>query len=124
MEIKFKLWLDKDGHTLFGEGREKLLKAIDECHSLFGAAKQLKMSYRAAWGKIKVTEKRTGIKLVETGDGKRMRLTEEARRLLDEFEQLQKDVDLFLRQRGMPFKLLKKMEVEDSNHKGTLDKNI
>ena len=39
MEIKFKIWLEKDGHALFGEGRDQLLKAIDECHGLYGAAK-------------------------------------------------------------------------------------
>ncbi len=63
MEIKFKIWLEKDGHALFGEGRDQLLKAIDECHGLYGAAKQLKMSYRAAWGKIKLTEERIGKKV-------------------------------------------------------------
>ena len=86
MEIKFKIWLEKDGHALFGEGRDQLLKAIDECHGLYGAAKKLKMSYRAAWGKIKLTEERIGKKIVETGEDKKLHLTKDAKKILDEFE--------------------------------------
>ena len=107
MEIKFKIWLEKDGHALFGEGRDQLLKAIDHCHGLYGAAKQLKMSYRAAWGKIKLTEERIGKKVVEVGKDKKMRLTEDARKLLDEFEKLEKDVNEFLQARRSTFIVLK-----------------
>jgi len=107
MEIKFKIWLEKDGHALFGEGRDQLLKAIDDCHGLYGAAKQLKMSYRAAWGKIKLTEERIGRKVVEVGEDKKMRLTQEARRLLDEFEKLEKEVDEFLQKRKSKLIVLK-----------------
>jgi len=113
MEIKFKIWLEKDGHTLFGEGRGQLLKTIDDCNGLYGAAKQLKMSYRAAWGKIKVTEERIGMRIVEVGADKKMHLTKDARGLLDEFEQLEKDVQLFLQQRRSLFIRLDKAEKEE-----------
>ena len=55
MEIKHKLWLERDGHVIFGPGREGMLKAIEECHSLSAAAKKLRMSYRAAWGRLKAS---------------------------------------------------------------------
>ena len=107
MEIKFKIWLEKDGHALFGEGRDQLLKDIDECHGLYGAAKKLKMSYRAAWGKIKLTEERIGKKIVETGEDKKLHLTKDAKKILDEFEKLEKDVDGFLHARRSTFIVLK-----------------
>jgi hypothetical protein len=30
MEIKYKLWLEKDGHVIFGPGRFELFEAIGE----------------------------------------------------------------------------------------------
>jgi molybdate transport system regulatory protein len=41
------------------------LRAIDELHCLSAAAKKLNMSYRAAWGRLKASEERLGMKLVE-----------------------------------------------------------
>ena len=43
---------------VFGLGRLKILDAIDRLGSIQGAAKELKMSYRAIWGRIKATEER------------------------------------------------------------------
>lgn len=75
INIKHKIWLEKDGRVLFGHGRDKLLKAIEECQSLNAAAKKLNMSYRAAWGRLKASEDRMGCKLVEHQQGRRMHLT-------------------------------------------------
>lgn len=88
MEIKHKIWLEQDGKVIFGKGRDVLLKAIDECRSLNAAAKKLNMSYRAAWGRLRASEERMGIKLVETDrSGKGMYLTENARRLIALFDE-------------------------------------
>jgi molybdate transport system regulatory protein len=93
MEIKHKLWLERDGHVIFGPGREGMLKAIEECHSLSAAAKKLRMSYRAAWGRLKASEERLGIKLVEMDNVKHgMHLTDEAKKLIDCFDQLERDI--------------------------------
>lgn len=105
MEIRFKIWVENEGVTLFGHGVEELLKGIDECRSLFGAARKLKMSYRAAWGKIKEAEKRTGTKLVVTSGHKGMILTDDARRILSEFDQLEKETGKFLHQCGDSLKI-------------------
>ena len=95
MEIKFKVWIEKDGKVLFGRGRDDILKAIDEQRSLNAAAKRLEMSYRAAWGRLKASEERIGIKLVEVGiHDKSMQLTQQARALIERFEKLEKDVNL------------------------------
>jgi molybdate transport system regulatory protein len=98
MEIKYKIWLEKDGKVVFGHGREELFLAIDECRSLNAAAKKLNMSYRAAWGRLKASEERLGVKLVESDTAKKgMTLTPAAKVLLDKFRQLEKDADAYLR---------------------------
>jgi len=90
IKLKYKIWLEKDGRVLFGQGREELLRAVEKCHSLSGAAKELNMSYRAAWGRLKASEERLGMQLVERSQGKRMHLTPVAKTLLDQFDLLEK----------------------------------
>jgi len=94
MEIKHKIWLEKNGRVVFGPGRDDLLKAIEGHHSLHAAAKHLKMSYRAAWGRVKASEERLGIKLVEVDNSKKrgMHLTAAARKLIDSFDQLDGEI--------------------------------
>lgn len=98
MEIKYKIWLEKDGKVVFGHGREELFQAINECLSLNAAAKKLNMSYRAAWGRLRASEERLGIKLVKSDSAKKgMILTPAAKALLDKFRQLEKDADVYLK---------------------------
>ncbi len=102
MEIKYKIWLEKDGKVVFGHGREELFLAIEECRSLNAAAKKLGMSYRAAWGRLKASEARLGIKLVDTdGAGKAMSLTPQARILLGRFKQLESEAQNYLQKAGI-----------------------
>jgi molybdate transport system regulatory protein len=98
MEIKYKIWIEKEGKVIFGHGREELFQAIDECHSLNAAAKKLGMSYRAAWGRLRASEERLGIKLVESDTAKKgMILTPAAKGLLEKFRRLEKDADTYIR---------------------------
>ena len=97
MEIKYKIWIEKNGKVVFGKGRDNILKAIDEQHSLNAAAKKLEMSYRAAWGRLKASEERMEMKLVEIGvKDKSMQLIQKARAIIDRFEKLEKDVEKLL----------------------------
>lgn len=97
MKIRHKIWLERNGKTIFGKGREELLHAIEEHHSLYGAAKKLNMSYRAAWGRLKASEARLGVKLTYSdGQGKGLHLTPEAKDLLERFDKLEHDVESFL----------------------------
>lgn len=59
-QIQVKLWIESDGNILFGQGAALLLDGVERTGSLSGAAKELKMSYRAAWGRIKKMEKNLG----------------------------------------------------------------
>ncbi|HEX21566.1 MAG TPA: LysR family transcriptional regulator [Actinobacteria bacterium] len=69
MEAKLRLSIKKDGEHVYGDGRQALLLAVDKLGSLNKAAASLEMSYRAAWGKIKVSEERLGFKLLESKIG-------------------------------------------------------
>ena len=91
MKVKFKIWLEEKGGVAFAEGRKMLLEAVDRLGSLNAAAKELGMSYRAAWGKIKATEKTLGIKLLEVTTGGKggggATLTPEAKELISKYKQ-------------------------------------
>jgi len=107
MEIKHKVWIEKDGKVVFGKGRDDILKAIDEQRSLNAAAKKLEMSYRAAWGRLKASEERMGMKLVNIGvHDKSMQLTPQARAIIERFEKLEKDVEKLLQNADQDFQKL------------------
>jgi molybdate transport system regulatory protein len=121
MKIRHKIWLERNGEVIFGKGREALLHAIEEHHSLYGAAKKLNMSYRAAWGRLNASEARLGVKLAcSDGQGKGLHLTPEAKDLLEKFEKLEHDVEAFLDSYSSIFSLSKtkiKSAAEDNNYK-------
>jgi molybdate transport system regulatory protein len=97
MEIKHKIWLEQDGHVIFGKGRDELLRTIDECQSLNAAVKKLNVSYRGAWARLKATEARLQVKLVEMPDrGRGMLLTPQGKALLAEYDLLEQNVNVEL----------------------------
>jgi len=91
MKAKFKIWLEEKGGVAFAEGRRMLLESIDRLGSLNAASKELGMSYRAAWGKIKATEKVLGIRLLKVAKGGKggggATLTPEAKELISKYKQ-------------------------------------
>jgi molybdate transport system regulatory protein len=94
LTIRSKIWIeDEAGKIVFGAGRLRILTAIEEHGSILAAAKALGMSYRAVWGKIKATEERLGMPILEkqTGGahGGGSTLTPFARTLIDRFRQLE-----------------------------------
>jgi len=91
---KSKVWLEKEGNVIYGDGRQALLKAIDQTGSIRQAASKLGMSYRAAWGKLKATEERLGIELVSKkagGADSGTSLTENGREFMRKYEQFKKE---------------------------------
>lgn len=107
MEIKYKIWIEENGKVIFGKGRDNILKAVEEQHSLNAAAKELGMSYRAAWGRLKASEERMEKKLVETSDKKKsLHLTAQARAIIERFEKLEKDVEAILHMADKEFNKL------------------
>lgn len=111
MKIKYKIWIEKDGKVLFGRGREDILRAVENGESLSNAVKSLEMSYRAAWGRLKASEERMGVKLVEVDTKSRsMQLTKRAKTLLARFEQLERDVQKLLVEAENDFRKLVQKE--------------
>jgi molybdate transport system regulatory protein len=70
----------------FGDGRARLLEAIEQRGSLRKAAEAFEMSYRNAWGYLRELERAAGFKFVERAAGggpdSGMRLTEAGKRFL------------------------------------------
>jgi molybdate transport system regulatory protein len=92
-----KVWIEDDqGEMVLGTGRLKMLETIRELGSIQAAAKQLKMSYRAVWARIKATEARLGapllVRSVGGSCGGGSQLTPFALALMDEFRRLHKAV--------------------------------
>ena len=98
MKVKFKIWMEQDGSVAFAEGRRMLLEAVERLGSLNAAAKELGMSYRAAWGKIKATEKALGLRLLDVTTGGKggggAKLTDEARELVSLYNNYIKKMSL------------------------------
>jgi len=97
MEIKHRIWIEHKGYPIIGEGRMELLKAVERFGSLNRASKELGLSFRAAWGKIKSIEQRLGIKVLvgKTGGagGGGSRLTSFGKELLNKFEALNNEAE-------------------------------
>jgi molybdate transport system regulatory protein len=113
LELKVKLWLEKDGEVLFGLGRLDLLKAIAETGSLASAARRLNMSYRAAWGRLKASEERLGFALLDRAGGRRQgqTLTPRAKQIMAAYERIQAHFEHFLDKAGQ--ELAVKLETPD-----------
>ncbi|MBM7855338.1 molybdate transport system regulatory protein [Desulfohalotomaculum tongense] len=96
LKVRYKVWLEWDG-TVFGEGLFKLLQLVHKTGSISAAAREMSMSYRAAWGKIKKAQERWNVKLVETkvgGDqGGGASLTPSALELINRYYKFQQQVD-------------------------------
>ena len=91
--LRSKIWIeDSSGAMVFGLGRYRILDAVDRLGSLQAAARELKMSYRAVWCRVHVSEERLGKALV-VRDGKGSRLSGFARDLMKQFRRLQTIVE-------------------------------
>ncbi len=87
--VQSKIWIeDGNGNVVFGEGRYRILEMVARKGSLQGAARELKMSYRAVWGRIRASEERIGRALVGR-EGKGSCLTPFAKNLMVRFKELQ-----------------------------------
>ena len=89
--------MDDEERVVLGLGRVKMLQAIQRLGSINAAAKDLKMSTRAIWGRIKNSEERLGRKLLVRSvggiAGGGSQLTEFAVTLINLFDDLNRRVE-------------------------------
>lgn len=97
LRVKSKVWLEADGRMIFSDGRLQLLEAVARLGSLRRAAQELGMSYRAAWGLLKVSEEALGTPLLDVtiggARGGGANLTPAARALVRRFRRLREQVN-------------------------------
>jgi len=98
---RFRLWFEKDGRAILGDGRARLLKLIAETGSLRKAAEEMGMSYRYAWGIVREMNESAGEPLVVsrrggTGGGSTA-LSPMASLMLADYEKSRKELERTLR---------------------------
>ncbi len=96
LEIRSKIWIERDGEPVFGRGRIFLLRGIEKYGSINQAAKMINISYRKAWSFIKAMEERLEMRLVERRSGGRngggAGLTRDAKIFLERYESLESGI--------------------------------
>ena len=98
LKPRFKLWLStKDIEGVFGDGKWRLLKAIDSKGSLNAASKTLRISYRKAWGDLKKAQQALNVALVEKRRGGNMggqtALTDEGKKWVKAYARFRGDIE-------------------------------
>lgn len=83
-----QLLVNDDGGIIMGNGRMLILESISRTGSINQTAKELKMSYKAVWSKIKSTEKNYGKPVVHADRRTGTRLSEDGRELLKKYRAL------------------------------------
>lgn len=97
LKLKYKIWIEKDGEKVFGDGPLDILYRVERTGSLRQAAEGINMSYSLAWNLIKDLEKRLAFNLLkrsvggERGGGSE--ITQEARELMTKFKLFREGAD-------------------------------
>jgi len=100
--LNYDLWLEtiSKNRVLDGEGFALLLE-IEKTGSLTASARNLGMSYRKAWGKLRYVEQILGFHLVDKrrggAAGGRTNLSSEGRLLVRAYNNLHHDTDIALK---------------------------
>lgn len=98
LRARFKLWLStKDTEGVFGDGKWRLLKAIDTEGSLKAASQTLHISYRKAWGDLNKAQDSLGVALVEKQRGGSMGgwtgLTGQGKKWVNAYTRFRRDIE-------------------------------
>jgi len=101
-QIKSRIWIETENNVLLGEGRVRLLKAIEETGSLSKASKSLKISYKKAWNLIdsvnKSAKNPVTINSIGGKGGGGCELTAYGKSLVNAFDEINKNCWEFLDQ--------------------------
>lgn len=99
--LKYKIWLETDEKAgVLGDGKWRLLKAIDETGCLNDAMKKLGLSYRKTWDNLVKIEETLGFKIVEKqrggASGGKTVLTKEGKAIVDAFDRFHQKYDAII----------------------------
>lgn len=98
LRFRYKIWLETpEGDNVFGDGKCRLLRAIEETGSLKAAIEKLGLSYRKTWDNLKKIEQVLGFPVLDAtrggADGGKTELTTEGKFLLKAFEEVHHNAD-------------------------------
>jgi len=97
LRIRSKVWLEVDGQPFLGDGRHRLLSAIQRNGSISAAARELSLSYRKVWSQLKAMEETAPFPLLERRvggkDGGATHLTPGILELMAQFEEMRRRVN-------------------------------
>jgi molybdate transport system regulatory protein len=87
-----KVWLEVNGQPFLGDGRYRLLMAVERSGSINAAARELGLSYRKVWAQLQAMEASAPFPLLERRTGGKgggaTRLTPAIRELLESYNRL------------------------------------
>src|SRR5262245_8337032 len=91
-KVGVRVWVERAGKALLGDGKAELMAAIDREQSITKAAKSAGMSYRRAWNMIQEINEAAGEPLVAAAvggtKGGGARLTERGRMAVSVYERV------------------------------------
>jgi len=97
VEVRSKVWLEFHGQPFLGDGRYRLLRAVERCGSINAAAGELGLSYRKAWAQLRQMEEHAPFPLLVMNKGGKgggsTQLTAEARALLQRYASLKEGLN-------------------------------
>ncbi|PNU20985.1 ModE family transcriptional regulator [Geothermobacter hydrogeniphilus] len=97
IRVRSKVWLEVDGEPLLGDGRERLLQAIQRTGSLNAAAAELGIPYRKVWSQLRQMEEHAPFPLVRRVKGGKgggsTSLTEQTVALLARYARLKQGLE-------------------------------
>lgn len=104
LHVKTKTWIENhEGDLLFGKGKTEVLEFIEQEGSIAKAAEKLGMNYKKAWTHVKILQRNLDDVLVESqkGGGEQggSKLTSKADEFINNYKQLQHDIEEYANQR-------------------------
>ncbi|MDE5603224.1 MAG: TOBE domain-containing protein [Helicobacter sp.] len=101
MEVQGRIWIKEKGKNFLGYGKIELLERIAKSGSISKAAKEMKMSYKAAWDCVDAMNKLSKEPLVITIKGGRngggAQITQKGREMIEIFYQIRETHEKVLR---------------------------
>lgn len=97
LRIRSKIWLEVDGQSFLGDGRYRLLSAVQRNGSISAAARDLGLSYRKVWAQLQAMEESAPFPIMERRIGGKgggaSQLTDEIMALMEQFKTLRQQVN-------------------------------